>query len=213
MPKQDACHITAGPCTWSEAFFCLFFCTAKAAVYGSLVRPFRRAIRAALTSPCKSLAFEGFPTRANMCSSPVTRAARSMPMTSLAHRTCSVSRAGQPERFVPGTRSANRTRGAQHVDLHTRARMWTRPFQIHTTFLLTVQVAVLYHARDVPVPASNRANVRLGRSQNTERTSHAASGGAGAVTKQLRAAYQARYSCLPSESVRVSIPRTHSRTP
>ena len=67
------------------------------------------------------------------------------------------------ERVVPGThsrRSANRTRGVQHVIPRTSARMGTCAFRIHTTFLLTVHMPVSYHARDVSAPASDRANVR-----------------------------------------------------
>ena len=120
------------PGAWPFFFFFLFFsCTAWVAVCDSLVRPFRQTIPGALSSPCASqqaLAFEGFPMRDNVRCSPVTRAARS-PVTSPVHRTCAVSRAGQPERIVPGTRStrsANRTHGVQHVMPRTRAHMRTR---------------------------------------------------------------------------------------
>jgi len=138
LPKQDVHHLPAGPCTWSEALF-NFFCTGKAAVYGLHARPFCRAIIEALPSTCQALAFEGFPTRANVCSSPATRAGKS-PVTSLAHETCMACRAGPPERVVPGARSArsaNGTRGAQHVMPHTRARMGTPVCRIQAVITLS----------------------------------------------------------------------------
>ena len=139
-----------------------------AAVSDSLVRPFHRAILAALTSPCASqsaLASEGFPTWDNVHCLPGLCAARSS-VTSVAQRTCTACRAGQPERIVPWTRSAraaNRTRGAQHVELRTRARMWTRPFQIHLTlaYIFTVHVAGLYPTWNVLAPDRNRADAHV----------------------------------------------------
>ena len=143
-----------------------FFFTAKAAVCDSLIRPFRRTIPGALSSPCASqqvLAFEGSAMRANACCSPVTRAARS-PVRSPAHRTCAVSRAGPHKRIVPGTRSArsaNRTRGTKHGELHTRTRMWTRPFQIRTTlviYILAVHAAGSYPTWSVLALDCDRAD-------------------------------------------------------
>ena len=134
-------------------------CVARAAVSNSLV-PSIWVIHGTVTSPHRShhaLAFEPSTMRAGY-HSPGFRAARS-PVTSLAHRTCVACRAGSPERVVPGTRSANRTRGLQHVMPRTCARMGTCAFQIHTTFLLTMHVPVSYHARDISAPASDRANV------------------------------------------------------
>ena len=169
MPKQDVYHILAGAVYLERGFFFSFFppCTVKAAVCDSLARPFHRAIRAALSSPCQShraLTFEGSDMRANARRSHVTRAARS-PVTSLAHRTCAVSRAGQPERIIPGTRSArsaNRTRGMQHVMPRTRARMGTRPFQIQTlaVYLLTVREFFLSQTRSVSAPDSLHVDAR-----------------------------------------------------
>ena len=145
------------------------FCTDRAAVCDSLVRPFRRTIPGALSSPCASqqaLAFEGSAMRANGRRSPVTCAARS-PVTSPAQRTCMVSRAGPPERIVPGTRSAcsaNRTHGAQHVELHKRARMPTRQLQIHTTlaiYILAVHAAGSYPTWSVLVPDCDHADAHV----------------------------------------------------
>ena len=146
-----------------------FFNTARAVVCDLLVRPFRRTIPGALSSPCtlqQALAFEGSAMRANERRSPVTRATRSL-VTSLAHSTCAVSRAGQPERLILVTRSArsaNRTRGAQHGEIHTRARMWTRPFQIRTTlaiYILAIYVAGLYPTWSVLAPDCDRADARV----------------------------------------------------
>jgi len=164
-----------GPCTWSEAFF--FSCTARAAVCDSLDPPFRRTMPGALSSLCASqqvLAFERSAMRANARRSPVTRAVRS-PVTSPAHRTCAVSRACPHEHIVPGTRSArsaNRTRGAQHGELHTRARMWTRPFQIRTTlviYILAVHAAGSYPTWSVLAPDCDRAYARVRAVRETRR--------------------------------------------
>ena len=133
------------------------------------VRPFRWPLIEALSLPRafqQALAFEGSGMRANAHRSPITRAARSVPMTSLAHRTCAVSRAGQPERIDPeirSARSANRTRGMQHMELRTRARMWTCPFQIPTTlaYIFAVHVAGLYPTWNVLAPDRNRADARV----------------------------------------------------
>jgi len=126
--------------------------------------PFVRAIIKAL-SPCQVLAFEGFPTRADVHRSPVTRAARSAPMTSPAHRTCVVSRAGQHERIVPGTRSAcsaNRLHSMQHVELRTCAHMWNPVCRIQTThaYILTVRATVSSKTRDFPALVSLHVDAR-----------------------------------------------------
>ena len=104
--------------------------------------------------------------RANVRRSHVTHAARSVPMTSLAHRTCVVSRAGQPERIVPWTpsmRSVHASCTAQHVEPRTRARMGTRPFQIHTTlaYIFAVHTAGSYPTWNVSGPDRDRANARV----------------------------------------------------
>ena len=79
-------------------------------------------------------------------------------MTSLAHRTCTACRGGQPERIIPWTRSArstNRTRGMQHVELRTRAGMGTRLFQIQSLVaILAIHATVSFETRDVHTPAS-----------------------------------------------------------
>ena len=139
------------------------------AVYGLPVRPFGRyqrplqwPIRAAMMSPCTSqqaLAFVGFPTRDDMRCFPGIRAARFPPMTSLAHRACAVSRAGQHARIITETRSARsvkRTRGMQHVMLRTHAHVGTRVFQIKTTLaaILAVHEALLNPTRSVSAPDS-----------------------------------------------------------
>ena len=139
------------------------------AVYGTPVRPHGRyqrplrwPIRAAMTSPCTSqqeLALVGFPMRANVRCFPGIRAARFPPMTSLAHRACAVSCAGQHARIVPETRSvrsANRTRGMQHVMPCTGAHVGPRVFQIQPTLaaILTVRATVFSETRDVPAPKS-----------------------------------------------------------
>ena len=151
MPKHQAVYLERG----------FFSYTAKAAVCASLVRPFRRSIIEALSSPCQALAFEGFPTRANVCSSPATRAGKS-PVTSLAHGTCMAFRAGPPERVVPGTCSANRTRGTQHVELCTRASMGTPVCRIQTTLatILAVHEALLNPMRSISVPHSRHEDAR-----------------------------------------------------
>ena len=110
----------------------LFFSSAMVAVYGMPVRPYGRCqrplrwpIRAAMTSPCTSqqaLAFGEFPTWDDVRCFPGIRAAR-FPVTSLTHRACAVSHAGQHARIVPETRSADRTRGMQHVMPRTRAHI------------------------------------------------------------------------------------------
>ena len=158
-----------GPCTWCEAFFIYFFRTAKAAVCDSLVRPFHRAIRAALSSPCASqsvLTFVVSAMRADVRCSPEARAARSVPMTSLAHGPCALSHAGQPDCIVPWThseRSANRTRGVQHVELRTRTRMWTHPFQIHTTLanIFVIHAAGSYLTWNISGPDRDRADAHM----------------------------------------------------
>jgi len=119
-----------------------------------------------------SARFQGIPqasqramfTRNSRCS-PATCTGKS-PVTSLAHRTCAVSRAGQHERIVPGTRSArsaNRTRGKQHVELLTRARMGTPVCRIQTTLtaILTVRTTVSFETRDVPAPESLHEDARV----------------------------------------------------
>ena len=51
-------------------------------------------------------------------------------------------RAGQPERIVPWTRSAHRTRGMQHVMPRTRAHMGIHVFQIHPTLAYYILAVV-----------------------------------------------------------------------
>jgi len=156
MPKQDAYHILRGRVLGARIFL-FFFYTAK-----SLVRSFHRAIIEALSSPCQALAFEGFPTRA-VCSSPATRAGKS-PVTSLAHGTCTACHAGPPEHVVPGAhsaRSANGTRGAQHVMPRRRARMGTPVCRIQTlAAILAVHEALLNPTRSVSVPGSRHEDAR-----------------------------------------------------
>ena len=160
MPKHRDVHYIRHGLVYSER-------SSRTAVCSSHVPSFR-AINAALTSPCASqsaLASEGFPTWDNVHCLPGLCAARSS-VTSVAQRTCTACRAGQPERIVPWTRSArsaNRTRGAQHGELHTRARMRTHPFQIHTTltYIFAVHVANLYPTWSVLAPDCDRADVRV----------------------------------------------------
>ena len=133
--------------------------------YGRYQRPLRWPIRAAMTSPWASqqaLAFAGSPTRANVCCFPGIRAARSPPMTSPAHRACAVSRAGWHERIVLGNRSArsaNRTRGMQHVMPRTRAHVVTRVFQIPSlAYIFAVHAAGSYPTWSILTPDCNRAD-------------------------------------------------------
>ena len=152
--------------------------------FGRYQRPLRWPIRAAMTSPCTSqqaLALAGFPTRASVCCFPGIRAARFPPMTSLAHRACAVSRAGQHARIITETRSArsvNRTRGMQHVMPRTRAHVGTRVFQIPSlTYIFAVHAAGSYPMWSVLVPDHNRADAPVQAVRETHhepRTRHRA---------------------------------------
>jgi len=165
MPMKDACHILAGAVYLERGLF--FFLHRQGGglrlAHSSL--PPDDTWGLAVASQ-QALAFEGSAMRANACRSPVTHAARS-PVTSPTHLTCAVSRAGPHERIVPGTRSArsaNRTRGVQHVELHTRARMRTRPFQIHTAlaiYILAVHAAGSYPTWSILAPDCDRADARV----------------------------------------------------
>ena len=135
--------------------------------YGRCRRPLRRPIRAALTSPCTShqaLALGEFPTREYVRSFLGIRVAR-FPVTSLAHRTCVVSRAGQHACNVPETRSAHRTRGMQHVMLCTRAHMGTPVCRIHPTFayIFAIHAAGLCPTWNISGPDREDAHVQAVR--------------------------------------------------
>ena len=73
-------------------------------------------------------------------------------MTSPAHGTCAVSRAGPHERIVPGTRSArsaNRTRSVQQGELHTRPHV-------------NPSVPNSYNTRHLHSPSTRPARIRRG---------------------------------------------------
>ena len=155
------------PPAWArvlEARLPLFFYISMVEVYGMPVRPygqcqhpFQWPIRAAMTSLRQfhsALARGEFPTRDVRCLSGI-RAARFPPMmTSHAHRACSWRARNVPE--TRSARSANRTRGMQHVMPRTRAHVGTRVFRIHLTFvaILTVLATVFFNMWDVPAPES-----------------------------------------------------------
>ena len=160
-----------------EARLFLIFCSAMVAVFGTPVRPsgrcqrpFQRAIRAAMTSLCASqtaLAHGEFPTRDYVCHFPGIRATR-FPVTSLAHRACTASRAGWHTRNVPETHSAcstNRTRGMQHMEPRTRAHMGTPLCRIPSTltYILTVHAAGLCLTWNVSGPDRADAHVQAVR--------------------------------------------------
>ena len=138
--------------------------------YGRCQRPLRWPIRAAMTSPCTSqqaLAFGEFPTWDDVRCFPGIRAAR-FPVTSLTHRACAVSHAGQHARIAPETRctrSVNRTRGTQHVEPRTCAHVGTRVFQIPSTLatILAVHAAGLCPTWKVSRPDHEDARVQAVR--------------------------------------------------
>ena len=162
--------------------------------YGRYQCPLRWPIRAAMTSPCTSqqaLALAGFPTRVHMCCFPGIRAARFPPMTSLAHRACAVSRAGEHARIVPETRSvrsANRTHGMQHVEPRTRAHVGRPrgnpcvPNSSNTRCHFSPPRGLVEsHAERFRAGIPPRRRAREGRSLNAERVPYAMSRETGAV--------------------------------
>jgi len=172
-----------------------------------------------MTSPCTShqaLALAGFPTRDCVRRFPGIRAAR-FPVTSPAHRTCPACCTGQHERIVPETRSArpaNRTRGMQHVMPRTRAHVGTPVCRIHPTlaYIFAVHAAGSYPTWNVSGPDREDAHVPAVREmRHGPRTSRRAN--PARSPNQLYTAQKARHTRLLSESVCVSTPRMHSRTP
>jgi len=172
----------------ARLFYFIIFCTAMVAVCGLPVRPFPRAITAALTSPCASqqaLASEGFPTRDNVRCIPGIRATRSPLMTSPAPNLrcfpCRPARAHRPGNPLREQNTRHAARGASHMRSRVDPRL-PNSKNTHRHFNC---------ARGGFVPRTTRSGTGfqsrkracLGRSQNTERTSHAVSGGAGAVTQ------------------------------
>ena len=169
-PRQDAYHILAGAMYLERGFFFFLYRQggslrlARSSLPSDDNCSLNVALRIALSARLRGVRHAMM--RANVHHSPVARAARSVPMTSLALGPCAVCR------VVPGTHSArlaHTSRAAEHVELRTRAHMGTRSFQIHPTlaYILSVHEVVLSQTRNISGLDSLHADVHAMAARKT----------------------------------------------